>query len=54
VAAPKFGFGTSLRPDITGTKKSYTPGPGEYKLNSKMSNVEDFAMPSRDKAAKYV
>ena len=48
-AAPQFGFGTSKRPEGTGNKKNLTPGPGEYKLKSRMANVEDFAMPGRDK-----
>ena len=29
-SAPKFGFGSSTRPDIT-NKKLNTPGPGSYK-----------------------
>lgn len=41
-SAPNFGFGTSKRPDITGPKKINTPGPGAYKLVSKISNVADF------------
>jgi len=53
-AAPKFGFGSSVRPDITGNKKLNTPGPGEYKLPSKISNVADFQMPGRDNKSKYV
>ena len=40
-AAPRFGFGTSKRPEI-GATKSPTPGPGNYKLQSKLSNVADF------------
>ena len=53
-AAPKFGFGTSKRPDITGPKKLQTPGPGEYKLPAKISNVSDFALPGRNPESKYV
>ena len=52
-AAPKYGFGTSKRPDVTG-KKNATPGPGDYKLPFKISNVQDFALPHRDQATKYV
>ena len=54
LAAPKFGFGTSKRPDVAGDKKLKTPGPGEYKLPSKLSNVPDFMMPGRDQKSKYV
>jgi len=52
--APQFGFGSSKRPDITGNKKMQTPGPGNYKLNSKIGNVADFQMPGRDAKSKYV
>ena len=38
-SAPKFGFGTSKRPDVTGKKQNDTPGPGNYKLNVRISNV---------------
>ena len=53
-AAPKFGFGSSKRPDITGGNKLKTPGPGEYKLPSRIGNVADFQMPGRDQNSKYV
>jgi len=53
-AAPRFGFGTSKRPDITGPKKMQTPGPGEYKVPSKISNMADFALPGRNQESKYV
>lgn len=52
-SAPKFGFGTSKRPDITGHKKMQTPGPGNYKLPSKIGNVAEFQMPGGAKN-KYV
>ena len=52
--APQFGFGSSKRPDITGGKKLQTPGPGNYKLPSKIGNVADFAMPGRKPESKYV
>jgi len=52
--APQFGFGSSKRPDITGPKKLQTPGPGNYKLPSKIGNVADFAMPGRNAESKYV
>ena len=53
-SAPKFGFGTSKRPDITGPKKLQTPGPGQYKVPSKISNAADFALPGRSQENKYV
>lgn len=53
-SAPKFGFGSSKRPDITGGKKMQTPGPGNYMLQSKIGNVSDFQMPGRDPKSKYV
>ena len=46
--SPNFGFGTSKRPDIAGNKKFMTPGPGSYKVPSKLANVQDFALPNRD------
>ena len=39
--APQFGFGSSKRPEI-GAKKLQTPGPGSYKLPSKVGNLADF------------
>jgi len=53
-SSPNFGFGTSQRPDIAGNKKFNTPGPGSYKLQAKIANVADFALPGRDPKAKYV
>jgi len=52
-AAPKFGFGTSKRPEVV-NKKTVTPGPGNYMLPSKIGNVADFQMPGRDSKSKYV
>jgi hypothetical protein len=51
--APSFGFGTSKRPDI-GAKKDQVPGPGSYKLRSKIADVPEFAMPNRKPESKYV
>ena len=53
-AAPKFGFGSSKRPEIGGSTKLITPGPGKYKLPSKISNVPDFAMPGRSQEHKFI
>jgi len=53
-AAPSFGFGTSKRPEL-GKTKNTVPGPGAYKLPTKIGDVPDFAMPSRkDAQSKYV
>jgi len=53
-AAPKFGFGSSKRPEIGGSMKTITPGPGNYKVPSKISNVQDFAMPGRSQEHKFI
>ena len=34
--SPSFGFGSSKRPDIGGGTKHQVPGPGAYKLPSKI------------------
>lgn len=52
-AAPSFGFGTSKRPEI-GKTKMVVPGPGSYKLPSKIADVPDFAMPNRKPESKFV
>lgn len=38
-AAPSFGFGTMKRPDIAGNQKHKSPGPGAYKIPTKISDV---------------
>lgn len=52
-AAPSFGFGTSKRP-VIGATKLQVPGPGAYKLPSKIADLPDFAMPNRKAESKYV
>lgn len=52
--APSFGFGTSQRPAIGGSGKQNFPGPGSYKLPTKIADVPDFAMPGRGGDSKYV
>ena len=37
-SAPKFGFGSSKRPEIGGSVKNLTPGPGSYKLPTKIQD----------------
>lgn len=53
-AAPKFGFGSSKRPEIGGSVKNLTPGPGSYKVPVKIQNLPDFAMPGRSQDFKFV
>ena len=52
-SSPKFGFGTSKRPEM-GASKNQTPGPGNYKVPAKIGNVADFMMPGRTAQSKYV
>ncbi len=52
--APSFGFGTSKRPDIGGNAKNAVPGPGSYKLPTRIADVPDFAMPNKKAESKYV
>ena len=51
--APKFGFGSSKRPEITGKKGLDGPGPGSYKINTKVGDVPNYSMP-REEHHKYV
>lgn len=37
---PKYGFGSSSREQIP--SKNVTPGPGSYKLNSTVSDVQNY------------
>lgn len=53
MTAPSFGFGTSKRPEL-GSSKFQVPGPGAYKVPSKVADVPDFAMPNRKPENKYV
>ena len=52
-SAPSFGFGTSKRPDISGNSKNQVPGPGAYKLPSKIADTPEFAL-KRSPESKYV
>jgi hypothetical protein len=45
--APKFGFGTSTR-DQMGAGKHETPGPGAYKINSRVGDVPTYSGIVRD------
>jgi hypothetical protein len=53
MTAPSFGFGTSKRPEL-GATKLQVPGPGAYKVPTKLGDVPDFAMPNRKAETKYV
>lgn len=53
-AAPSFGFGTSQRPMLGVNKHQETPGPGNYRVNCKISNLESYAMPGRTEKQKFV
>lgn len=52
--APSFGFGSSIRPPIGGGGKLQVPGPGAYKINTKIADAPGFAMPNRADEHKYV
>ena len=52
-SAPSFGFGTSKRPEL-GASKDKVPGPGSYKLPSKIQDVPAYALPNRTNDSKYV
>jgi len=54
LSAPSFGFGTSKRPEIGGNKKMLTPGPGAYKLPSKIADTPNYNMPNRSLESKFV
>ncbi len=54
MTAPSFGFGTSKRPEIGGNRKTQVPGPGAYKIPSKIQDVPAYALPNRKPESKYV
>jgi len=53
-SAPSFGFGTSKRPDIAGPQKHSSPGPGAYKIPTKISDAPQFALPNKQEIHKFV
>jgi hypothetical protein len=53
-SAPSFGFGSSKRPELGGSSKFKTPGPGSYKLPTKIGDTPEYAMPNRKPESKYV
>jgi len=45
--SPKWGFGSSARPDIAkGSKTDKVPGPGAYKLKSTFADVPSYLIPN--------
>lgn len=49
--APKFGFGSSTR---AAANKNDSPGPGHYKINTKVAETAQYAIPGKDQTFKYV
>ena len=50
--APRFGFGSSTRKPAKGTQD--TPGPGSYKVNVKIGETPQYALPNKSEEFKYV
>lgn len=40
--SPSFGFGSSKRPDIGGNKRDNSPGPGSYKVPTKVADTAHY------------
>lgn len=53
-SAPSFGFGTSKRPAINGNQKLNSPGPGAYKIPTKIADAPAHALPNKQDVHKYV
>ena len=51
-AAPRYGFGSSKRGEMA--KMTGTPGPGSYKLPTKVADVQAFALPNQKAEYKFV
>ena len=52
--APSFGFGTSKRPALGGNSKHQVPGPGAYKIPTRIADVPEFAMAGKSTDFKHV
>lgn len=52
--APSYGFGTSTRPPIGGNGKNPVPGPGSYKLPTKVAEVPGYSLPNQKEESKFV
>ena len=53
-SAPSYGFGTSQRPVLGKNKDQQTPGPGNYRVNCRIANLPEYAMPGRTDEVKFV
>ena len=53
-AAPAYGFGSSTRSHGSLGEREKTPGPGAYKLPSRIQDVPDFLLPNRSTEFRYV
>ena len=51
--APKFGFGTSKRPEPS-PRKEGIPGPGHYRVKSTFADVPRYLIPNQDDKFKYI
>lgn len=51
--SPSFGFGSSKRPDIAG-KRDNTPGPGNYKVPTKIADTASYAGIKQTQEYKHV
>ena len=51
--SPKFGFGSSTRKPNKTTNQQ-TPGPGAYKINVKVAETAQYALPNKPETYKYV
>ena len=52
-AAPAYGFGSGQRQGSKSTK-DLTPGPGTYKLPSRIQDVPTYLLPNRSQEFRYV
>ena len=52
-AAPAYGFGTGNRGHSKSTK-DLTPGPGAYRLPSRIQDVPQYLLPNRSQDFRYV
>ena len=50
-AAPMYGFGSGTRTSID---KEKTPGPGAYRVPSRIQDVPNYLLPNRLEEFKYV
>lgn len=53
-ASPLYGFGSSTRSSGSQPTREKTPGPGAYKLPSRIQDVPQYLLPNRSTEFKYV